>query len=181
MIAFKGFNKDMTCTMGNGVFQYEIGKTYQENECKCGINGFHCVEEPLEVLSWYNKADDRYCVVEVDGDIHESGDKRIASKKMRIIKEISKQELGMLECMWIQKHPQRETGRHVERDCGYASDGIVVVRGKNPKAKGEAGTTIFLLKEKSGSSEIKEVGVYQIDNKEYLENQYYRTDGRRVP
>lgn len=31
MIAYKGFNDDMTCTKGKGSFKYEIGKTYTEN------------------------------------------------------------------------------------------------------------------------------------------------------
>ena len=31
MIAYKGFNKDLTCTMGKGSFQYEVGKTYKDS------------------------------------------------------------------------------------------------------------------------------------------------------
>lgn len=54
MIAYKGFNKDLACTLGNGTFRYEIGKTYTESEAKCANTGFHCVEEPIEVLRWYS-------------------------------------------------------------------------------------------------------------------------------
>ena len=57
MIAYKGFNGDLTCTLGKGRFQYEVGRTYKENEAKCARNGFHCVEEPVEVLSRYKTAD----------------------------------------------------------------------------------------------------------------------------
>ena len=53
MIAYKGFNKDLTCTMGKGRFQYEVGKSYKEDSAKCASTGFHCTEEPIEVLSWY--------------------------------------------------------------------------------------------------------------------------------
>ena len=35
MIAYKGFNKDLTCTMGKGRFQYEVGKSYKEDSAKC--------------------------------------------------------------------------------------------------------------------------------------------------
>lgn len=47
MIAYKGFNKDLTCTMGKGRFQYEVGKSYKEDSAKCASTGFHCTEEPI--------------------------------------------------------------------------------------------------------------------------------------
>lgn len=60
MLAFKGFNSDMTCTMGHGRFQYEVGKKYEEKEANCTKNGFHCCENPLDVLHWYNEPGSRF-------------------------------------------------------------------------------------------------------------------------
>lgn len=57
--------------MGKGRFQYEVGKTYKEDSAKCANTGFHCCEEPIEVLSWYSGVNDRYCIVEAGGDVHE--------------------------------------------------------------------------------------------------------------
>lgn len=179
MIAYKGFNKDLTCTLGKGKFQYEVGKTYKEDSAQCASTGFHCVEEPIEVLSWYSQEKARYCIVNAGGDVHEDGNDKISCTEMTILKEINLQILGALECKWIQEHPERKESRHVQRNEGFADRGIIVVRGKNPKAAGQIGTTIFLLKEKKGEKTIEEVGIYEIDGEEYLPGVYYRADGRR--
>lgn len=180
MIAYKGFNKDLVCTMGRGQFQYEVGKTYKENSAQCASTGFHCVEEPIEVLSWYSAGTSRYCIVNAGGDIHEDGDDKISCTEMIILKEITLQQLGALECKWLQDHPERESSRHVRKNEGTAAGkGIVIVRGKNPKAAGAIGSTIFLLKEKKGEKTIDEVGIYEIDGKEFLPDVFYRVDGRK--
>ena len=180
MIAYKGFNGDLTCTLGNGRFQYEVGKTYKENEAKCAENGFHCVEEPIEVLSWYSSGSSRYCMVDAGGDINEDGKERISCTEMTILKEITLQQIGILECQWIKDHPWRKESRHVERESGKAGkDGIVIVRGKHPKAAGKIGSTIFLLREEKDTHDIAEIGVFQIDGEEYKPDVYYRVDGRR--
>ena len=53
------------------------------------------------------------------------------------------------------------------------------IRGKNPKAKGKTGATIFLLKEEKKSKEIEEIGIFEIDGKEFFPDVFYRYDGRR--
>lgn len=179
MIAYKGFNKDLVCTLGKGNFQYEVGKTYKEDSAKCASTGFHCVEEPIEVLSWYSQKGSRYCIVNAGGDVHEDGNEKISCTEMTILKEIDLQMLGALECKWIQDHPERKESRHIKRNEGFAENGIVIVRGKNPKAAGKIGTTIFLLKEEKKGKAINEVGVYEIDGEEYLPDTYYRVNGRR--
>lgn len=180
MIAYKGFNKDLACTMGKGVFQYEVGKTYNEDYAQCASTGFHCVEEPIEVLSWYSQETSRYCIIDAGGDVHEDGSDKISCTKITILREVTLQQLGALECKWIQEHPDRKCSRHVIRDEGTASqNGIVVVRGKNPKAAGKIGATIFLLKEKKGDKSIEEAGAYEIDGVNFLPDVHYRVDGRR--
>lgn len=180
MIAFKGFNKDLICTMGKGQFQYEVGNTYTEDVAKCASTGFHCVEEPIEVLRWYKGSGARYCIVDAGGDVHEDGDDRISCTEMKIVREVTLRQLGMLECKWIMEHPERGNSRYVERNVGIAEEnGIVVVRGKNPRAAGALGATIFLLKEGKGGKEIEAAGAYEIDGEKYLPDVYYRVDGRR--
>lgn len=179
MIAYKGFNKDLACTLGNGTFQYEIGKTYTESEAKCANAGFHCVEEPIEVLSWYSEKDSRYCIVEAAGDVNEDGNDKISCTEMTILKEVSLQQLGALECKWIAEHPERGNSTKVQKDVGNAlKNNIVIVRGKNPKAAGAMGSTIFLIKENKGV--IETIGIYEIDGKEHLPDVYYRADGRKA-
>lgn len=179
MIAYKGFNEDLTCTLGKGKFKYEIGKTYKEEKAQCINAGFHCVEEPLEVLSWYPNG--RYCMVDAGGDIHEDGSDRISCTKMKILKEVTLEQLAALECEWIIQHPDRKECFRIRKNTGTAKEnGIVIVRGKNPKAAGEKGATIFLLKEGKGTKEIAEAGAYKIDGKEFLPDVFYKADGRRA-
>lgn len=49
-LAYKGFNKDLTCTMGNGTFQYKPGVWYKEEKAHCARTGFHATDNPLDVL-----------------------------------------------------------------------------------------------------------------------------------
>ena len=122
----------------------------------------------------------RYCIVEACGDIHEDGDDKISCTEMKILKEITLQQLGALECKWIQEHPERKYSIHVKKDSARATGtGIVIVRGKNPKAAGDEGSTIFLLREGKGTKEIEEVGIYLIDGVQYMPDTYYRVDGRK--
>ena len=52
MLAYKGFNSNLTCTMGKGTFQYEQGVKYTEENAHCGADGFHATDDPLGVLSY---------------------------------------------------------------------------------------------------------------------------------
>lgn len=181
MIAYKGFNKNLTCTRGEGTFQYEVGKKYTTENAQCARTGFHCVEEPIEVLTWYSGSNAAYCIVEAAGDIHEDGSERISCTEMTIKKEITLEQLGILECLWIKEHPERINSSHVEKNCGHAhKDGIVVVRGKHPKASGALGSTLYLLQEETGSHEIKHIGVFKIDGKDFKPEVYYTASGKKA-
>ncbi len=45
IIAYKGFDKDLSCTAGGNRFQYELGTWNEETEANCARNGFHCAEK----------------------------------------------------------------------------------------------------------------------------------------
>lgn len=85
--AFKGFDKDLKCRG----FQYEIGKEYEmDGEVEVCKNGFHACEVPMDVFSYYQPENSRYCVVGQSGRISKSGeDSKVASSKIRIMSEIS--------------------------------------------------------------------------------------------
>lgn len=181
MKCYKGFNADLTCTKGHGRFQYEVGSTFTAESAKCAASGLHCVEEPLDVLTWYNDKGSRYCIVEAAGDINEA-DGKICCTEMTLIKEVTREHLGILECMWIQKHPERETCKWVYRDShtGIPGEEVIVVRGKNPIASGCTGATIFLLKEKPRTKEIECCAVYKIDGNTRKANIRYNIEGRKA-
>lgn len=87
--AYKGFNKHMQCTPNRKIFQYEIGKEYKENEANLCHCGFHACENPLDVLSYYNNIDDKFCEVELDKiDPNRNKDSKICGKKIKIGVEI---------------------------------------------------------------------------------------------
>lgn len=174
MICYKGFNQDLCCTLGQGTMQYKVGETYTAKAAQTARTGLHCVEEPIEVLRWYKSG--RYCIVSAEGDINENGDK-IACTRMRILKEIDIKTLALLQCRWMVEHQDRAYSDLVERNSGTAEkDGITVVYGEHPKARGEIGSLICLVRK--GKHGI-EAGAYEIDGKRYKQGVYYGVDGRQ--
>ena len=100
--AYKGFNKHMQCTPNGKVFQYEIGKEYKEDEADLCCCGFHACENPLDVLTYYNNIDDKFCEVEVDQiDLNRNEDSKICGKKIKIGTEIGFIGLFKAGIEWI--------------------------------------------------------------------------------
>lgn len=101
--AYKGFNKHMQCTPPNGeIFQYEIGKEYKEDEANLCHCGFHACENPLDVLSYYDNIDDKFCEVELDKiDPNRNKDSKICGKKIKIGIEIGFLGLFKAGIEWI--------------------------------------------------------------------------------
>jgi hypothetical protein len=86
VIAYKAFDKDLKCRG----FQYEIGKTYEHSgkviACE---SGFHAVENPLDMWSYYPLTESRFCTVELSGELERhSGDSKIASGRITVRAEI---------------------------------------------------------------------------------------------
>lgn len=60
---------------------------------------------------------------------------------------------------------------------GEARNGFVVVRGKNPVAKGKTGDVLGFVKEAPGSREVSEIGLFVVDGIDILPDTWYLTDG----
>lgn len=184
MLAYKGFNSKLQAIMGSGRFQFEPGKTYEEQECKCARNGFHCAENPLCVLTYYNGMDDRYFIVEAAGDINQDGTgSRISCTRLTLKKEITRIQLAALACEYMRRYPEREPeSNYVERDRGREIEAgdFMIVRGKHPRAAGVKGSWLFLVQEEKDSQEIKGIYPIEIDGKEYKENTWYGLRGGAV-
>lgn len=100
--AYKGFNKHMQCTLNGKIFQYEIGKEYKEDKADLCHCGFHAYENPLDVLSYYNNIDDKFCEVELDKiDPNRNKDSKICGKKIKIGIEIGFLGLFKAGIEWI--------------------------------------------------------------------------------
>ena len=87
MKAYKGFNKDMTCTPNGGKpFQYKEGETYEEPEEDLCAKGFHACLDPLDCLNYYNICDSVYREVELDdvSDQRKKNDTKVCGRKIKI-------------------------------------------------------------------------------------------------
>lgn len=89
MKAYKGFDKGMTCRG----FQYEEGKTYEEDKARCCETGFHACENPIDCLRYYGPNTSEYHEVECEGEIDRddrfSNDSKFACTKIKIGRKIS--------------------------------------------------------------------------------------------
>lgn len=92
----------MQCAPNGKIFQYEIGKEYKEDEANLCHCGFHACENPLDVLSYYNNIDDKFCEVELDKiDPNRNKDSKICGKKIKIGIEIGFLGLFKAGIEWI--------------------------------------------------------------------------------
>ena len=99
VIAYKGFNKDLTCRG----FQYEVGKEYEEEEVSICNRGFHACENPFNVLDFYGDIlNGRFCKVEQSGKI-EKDEKKQVSSKIKVVAEIGFVGLFKAGVEWIKE------------------------------------------------------------------------------
>lgn len=171
MIAFKGFNADLTC-LG---YQFNENKINRTEYANCRKNGFHCAENPLDCLHYYsNWKNSIYYEVEASGDMDEDDvDSKISCTEMKLLKRLSIQELFLKGIVYMVKYPNRKWNTFVMKEEGKANNGFTVVRGKNPRACGKFGDYLILLKEEEKNSNISEVALFQIDGESYKCDTWY--------
>lgn len=92
MKAYKGFDRNMRCRG----FQFEEGKTYEEDKAELRKTGFHACTNPLDVLRYYSPEDGcEYHEVELE-DVSEdrnSNDSKVCGKRIRIGAKLGIKEL----------------------------------------------------------------------------------------
>ena len=173
MIAYKGFNKGLICRG----YQFSKGENVTE-EANCAHNGFHSAENPLDCITYYgNIKDSVYCIVEVSGDMDEDDrDSKIASTELRIIKQLTLEELFLHALAFMVDHPKRTWSDQVSKDRATARGGFAVVRGSDPIAQGKLGDILAFAKECKDSSEIEQVALARVDGKDILPDVWYGID-----
>ena len=90
MKGYKVFNPDFTCRG----FQYEVGKTYEEDVAPdvCEV-GFHFCQKLADCFSYYDfNPNNKVAEIEALGDIDE-GDNKCCTNKITIVQEITWQEV----------------------------------------------------------------------------------------
>ena len=91
MIAFKGFNKDMTCRG----FQYKEGETYETDEAIMCEKGFHACLNPINCFALYSPDCSVYHEVEIDVShgVYTGPSPKVVGKKIKIGKSISVEDM----------------------------------------------------------------------------------------
>lgn len=183
MKVFKGFNKDLQCRG----FQYEAGKTYEEEKadlCNCG---FHACEAPLDVFRYYDPRDGRYCEVELDdvSDERDDDTKRVG-KKITIGAEIGIPGLVKAHIEYVKAHCTIEHTDPNQATAGYrgaatsrgtvsvGENGAGLVRGNNIKARGGLGAILVICNENSNDYDIAEWKAVVVDGKTIKADTWYQ-------
>ena len=175
MIAYKAFEKGLRCRG----YQFQMGKNVTE-KAKTAAYGFHCAENPLDCLSYYgNMNSAEYYVVNAGGDVDEDGyDSKISCTELTIIKKLSKEDFVLHALAWMVDHPKRAVNGRVARDKGISDcsgNGFVIVRGKDPLARGEKGHILAFAKE-DDSGRIIEAGIAVVDGQRVQAGKWYSAD-----
>lgn len=173
MIAYKAFDKGLKCRG----YQFQMGLNVTE-KAKTAAYGFHCAEDPLDCLSYYsNMSSADYYVVNAGGDVDEDGyDSKISCTELTIIKKLNKEEFVLHALAWMVDHPKREVNSKVARDKGISSqNGFVIVRGKDPIAKGEKGHILAFARE-DDFGQIIEAGIAVVDGQQVQAGKWYSAD-----
>ncbi|MGP1530018.1 MAG: DUF7666 domain-containing protein [Treponema sp.] len=90
MIGYKGFEQDLTCRG----FQFEVGKEYEEKgEIALCERGFHFCPRLIDVDKWYSLKKSRVCEIEASGTIIDSSDGKSVCSSIKIMRELSKEEV----------------------------------------------------------------------------------------
>lgn len=130
MKAYKGFDKDLKCRN----FQFEIGKTYIEDEAELCTCGFHACLNPIDCLYYYRiQEKSRYCIVDIDDldvfsdtkhalserkQLHVK-DSKICGKTVKIEKELTLLELIEEARQFIIDHAENSENDDVDDDSLY--------------------------------------------------------------
>lgn len=187
MLVYKATKADMTCTMGDGTFQYKLNVPAHADSTKCGRRGLHACEYVLDCFRYYS-LDDRIFKAEAEGPIDEDGENtRIACERLTLTQELTRRDIVKEAIKYMVRHPEREweMDRYrikVQKDKAEGNgDGIVIARGKKPMARGKKGDILALVMEKE-SGWFQRIAIGEIDGKNGKEGIWYSIlpDGRTV-
>ena len=178
----KGFDHELKCRG----FQYEVGKTYTaEGEIKLCGNGFHAIREdvnPLTVFQFYEPSQSgkpsRYCVVECGGET-ERDDEKICCSQIKIIKEISIDEIHKKAQEWVSSQCNN-TENSGDLSALRGGDGSSLKGGDGSSLKGGDGSkfcggkwSAFFVDITNESGKIIGIATTVVDDVNIKANQWY--------
>lgn len=179
---YKGFDKEMKCRG----FQYEEGKTYEEDEAVLCDKGFHACEAPLDCFKYYPPADSLYHEVGLSdvSDEKEDDSKRVG-KKIEIRGRLDIRGLVAAQIEYVKSRttfentdPKAATAGEYGAATSFGSskvgeNGLAVARGNNARVMGGIGAIIVIAEENKENYNIKEWKAALIDGKKIKADTWY--------
>ncbi len=108
------------------------------------------------------------------GDLDEDDqDTKISCTKIELIEELDFPTLLLRGAAYMAIHPDRSWCSLVCKETGTGENGFVVVRGKNPRAKGRKNDLLIFVQEEPDSNEITIINQICVDGARYKEDQWY--------
>ena len=198
MKMYKGFDKNMKCRG----FQYEIGGAYETDEAKICELGFHACENPLDVLQYYDPANSRFCLVDLDANGDTSNDSKRVGRKIHIEAEIGINGLISAGVKFILDHIKSDSAREYNTgnrsvatntgnysaatntgNCSAAvvsgDDSIAFVSGYQSKAKGAKGCWLVLT-ERGDGMHIVDVQAVMVDGETIKADTFYTLKDKKL-
>ena len=179
--AYKAMNKDMTCR-GK---QYEVGKTYVEDEADCCNSGMHACTDPFDVLHYYQLGSSILFEVECGGKVSKGNDdSKIACTEMTVNGEMNLFDfvkLGIKAVFEKVKDSPAATSGDYSTAATSGKYSIAVANGYKSKASGSIGNYLVLTEyddvrnlicakmEQVDGERIKENTLYMLKNGEFVE------------
>ena len=197
MKAYKGFNKDMTCTPTDGKpFQYKEGETYEEPEADLCTKGFHACLDPLDCLNYYNICDSVYREVELDdvSDQREKNDTKVCGRKIRIGAKLSIKDIVKASVDCTMDRVKKEGGTNSGNFAQLASSGdsaqlassgkdsVVMSAGIGGKVKAAVGNWIAIAEWKMKDSHFAPVGIVaaKVDGEKIKADTWYKCENGKL-
>ena len=194
---YKGFNSKLQCRG----FQYEIGKEYElpkGEKPKACYSGFHACHNPADLFGFYAPNDgNRYCEVELSGYIDDSESDKLAASKIKIIREVSLNEIADAHRTYVEEHTDGEKKEHNTGDRSSASNtgdqssaevsgkaSCAAVFGIDGRVRGAIGCGLFLTERGDWDGEtypIKNVLAVIVDGEKIKADTWYKlVDGELI-
>ena len=118
---YKGFNSDMTCRG----YQFEEGKSYEEQTADLCKSGFHACEDAIDILGYYppvseNGQINKYHEVELeDVSAQTDDDSKRVGRKITIGAELNFFSIAKAHIEYVKSKCEKENNKHL--DSGYYS------------------------------------------------------------
>ena len=174
---YKGFNEDLTCRG----FQYEEGKTYEENEADLCHKGFHACEDPLDCFSYYAPASSQFREVILEGISNQrEDDSKVCAKKITIGARLNFSQMVKASFEFRWSKTSLEPGASATGYKGAASatgkEGIASALGYKGRAKGALGCWIILAEHDEWDGiayPIRDIKAFKVDGESILPDTWY--------